>query len=291
MADSTRVTRAVFPLAGLGTRFLPATKSVPKEMLPLVDRPCLDYVVAEAVEAGIGDLVFITAKGKGAIEEHFNPSPQLEAYLQEREKTALLAEVRRASQLARIVSIRQHQALGLGHAVLTARPAIGEEPFAVLLGDDVVDAEQPALGQLLQAWTAPDSCMVALLQVPWEHTERYGICAGAMTDRLMHVTGMVEKPKREDAPSNYSIVGRYILPAGIFDILASTQPGAGGEIQLTDALAVLAEQGRAWGYCFEGGRFDTGNVLGLIRATLHFALKREDLGADLRAIMRELLAE
>lgn len=284
-----RVTRAVLPLAGLGTRFLPATKAVPKELLPLVDRPCLDYIVAEAVASGIEDLVFVISKGKDAIVEHFSRDFGLEAYLEARGQEHLLAEVRRAGRLARFVTVRQHEALGLGHAVLTARPAIGDNPFAVLLGDDVIhNPQRPGLRQLLDVWDEKGECVVALIEVPREETKRYGICDGTLRGRLMEVTGMVEKPAPADAPSNLSIVGRYVLPAGIFDILERTPKGAGGEIQLTDALAVLAQRGQAWGYLFEGERYDTGNVADWLRATIHLALKRPDLAPRVRAILAEV---
>jgi UTP--glucose-1-phosphate uridylyltransferase len=286
---ATPVTHAVLPLAGLGTRFLPASKAVPKELLPLVDRPCVDYIIAEAVASGIEDLVFIVSKGKEALVEHFSKDPYLERYLEERGKTALLAEVRRAARLAKIVTVRQHDALGLGHAVLTARPAIGDKPFAVLLGDDVIyNPHRPGLRQLLDVWDEHGECVVALIEVPREETRRYGICDGTLEGRLMKVTGMVEKPDPADAPSNLSIVGRYVLPGEIFDILERTPRGAGGEIQLTDALAVLASRGQAWGWLFEGERYDTGNVGDWLRATIHLALKRPDLAPRMREILAEV---
>ena len=285
-----RVTRAVLPLAGLGTRFLPATKAVPKELLPLVDRPCLDYIIAEAVASGIEDMVFVISKGKGALLEHFSKDPYLEQYLEERNQTHLLAEVRRAARLAKVVAVRQHDALGLGHAVLTARPAVGDNPFAVLLGDDIIhNPAKPGLRQLLDVWDQHGQCVVALIEVPREETKRYGICDGTLRGRLMEVTGMVEKPDPADAPSNLSIVGRYVLPGEIFDILERTPKGRGGEIQLTDALAVLAERGQAWGYLFEGRRYDTGNVLGWLEATVGLALERPELAARVREILRTAL--
>ncbi len=285
-----RVTRAVLPLAGLGTRFLPATKAVPKELLPLVDRPCLDYIIAEAVASGIEDMVFVISKGKGALLEHFSKDPYLEQYLEERNQTHLLAEVRRAARLAKVVAVRQHDALGLGHAVLTARPAVGDNPFAVLLGDDIIhNPAKPGLRQLLDVWDQHGQCVVALIEVPREETKRYGICDGTLRGRLMEVTGMVEKPDPADAPSNLSIVGRYVLPGEIFDILERTPKGAGGEIQLTDALAVLASRGQAWGYLFEGRRYDTGNVLGWLEATVGLALERPELAPQVREILRNAL--
>ncbi len=284
-----RVTRAVLPLAGLGTRFLPASKAVPKELLPLVDRPCLDYIVAEAVASGIEDMVFVISKGKGAILEHFSKDPYLEQYLEERGQEHLLAEVRRAARLAKVVSVRQHDALGLGHAVLTARPAVGNNPFAVLLGDDIIhNPAKPALRQLLDVQEDKGGCVVALIEVPRDQTKRYGICDGTLDGSLMKVTGMVEKPDPADAPSNLSIVGRYVLPGEIFDILARTPKGRGGEIQLTDALAVLAGRGEAWGLLFEGERYDTGNVLDWLRATIFLALERPDLAPRVREILAEV---
>lgn len=290
------ITKAVLPVAGLGTRFLPATKSIPKEMLPLVDRPCLDYIITEAVEAGIGDLILITAPGKGAIDDHFSPSPVLEKWLIDHNKQALLKEVQRASTLAKVINIKQHEAKGLGHAVLTAKPAVGKEPFAVLLGDDVIDnwpspnipPFKPAIQQLIEARDHQHDTVIALLEVPKDQVNRYGICGGDLIQDRMHVTSMVEKPPIGKAPSNFSIVGRYILPFDIFEILENTDPGWGGEIQLTDAILALAAQNRVLGLNFNGARFDTGNVLGLIRATLHFGLKRPELSEGIKDIIREL---
>lgn len=271
------VKKAVLPSAGLGTRFLPATKAIPKEMLPLLDRPCIAYAVAEAVEAGITDIVLVTARGKSAMVDYFDRSPSLEAQLEAAGKLDLLKEVRAASRMATVVAVRQQEQLGLGHAVLCARPAVGDEPFAVLLGDDILDASAPVIGQLAAEYARHPGAIVALREVPREETRRYGICAGPMLrPDLMRVEAMVEKPLPEEAPSNYSIVGRYVLPPAIFPILERTPRGAGGEIQLTDALAVLARRGEAFGLVFEGQRFDTGNPLGLLDATLHYALKRAE---------------
>ncbi len=281
------VRTAVLPVAGRGTRFLPVTKVVPKEVLPLVDRPCIEYVVAEAVAAGIEKIVFITAEGKDALVDYFRTAPDLEAYLDQAGKPELLAEVQRVSRLATVVPVRQEQALGLGHAVLQARPAIGDVPFAVMLGDDIIDAEVPAIGQLMMGYQDGEA-NVALMEVPLDQTQHYGVCAGAMvTPVRMRVTEMVEKPIPAEAPSNFAIVGRYILPPDIWEMLARTQPGSGGEIQLTDAIATLAAQGRVEGRVFEGERFDTGNVIGLLRASIHFALKRPDLAGPLREMLAE----
>lgn len=284
-----RVTKAVLPVAGLGTRFLPVTKSVPKEMLPIVDRPCLDYIVAEAVEAGLSELIFVSARGKDSMIEYFQRSPELEANLEAAGKRELAREVRRLGELATVVTVRQQEQLGLGHAVLAAAPATGDEPFAVFLGDDVIRGERPAIRQLLDVHEERGGCVVALWPVPREETKRYGICGGPWVNpKVMQVQVMVEKPDPADAPSCESIVGRYVLPGGTMDILRTVKPGRGGEIQLTDALAVLASRGEAWGTRFEGERFDTGTPLGLLRASLFFALQREDTAAGARAILEEL---
>jgi len=281
-----RVRKAVFPAAGLGTRFLPVTKAVPKEMLPLLDRPCIEYVVAEAVEAGMDEVILVSSRGKAAMEDYFDRSPALEATLEAAGKSALLAEVRRVAAMAKVVTVRQQEQRGLGHAVLAARAAVGNEPFAVLLGDDIIDAPTPAVGQLAREQERTGGCVVALREVPRSETRRYGICAGEMErPDLMRIRAMVEKPRPEEAPSTFSIVGRYVLPPEIFAILEETRPGAGGEIQLTDALAVLASRGQAWGLAFEGLRFDTGNPLGLLEATLHEALKRPDTAAATRELL------
>jgi UTP--glucose-1-phosphate uridylyltransferase len=248
------VRKAVLPAAGLGTRFLPVTKSVCKEMLPILDRPCIEYVVVEAIDAGLTDIVLVTSRGKVAMEDYFDRHPALEAVLEA--------------------------------AGLAAAPAVGEEPFAVLLGDDIITSQKPAIGQLLEAHASTGGAVVALKEVPREETRRYGICAGEMVrPDLMRVQAMVEKPRPEEAPSTLSIVGRYVLPGEIFRILAETAPGAGGEIQLTDAIAVLAARGEVHGLVFEGLRFDTGNPLGLLEATLHFALNRPDTAAATRELL------
>jgi UTP--glucose-1-phosphate uridylyltransferase len=281
------VRTAVLPVAGLGTRFLPVTKTIPKEMLPIVDRPCIEYVVAEAVAAGMERIVFVTAEGKDAQIDYFRPSPGLEAYLEATGKASLLADIRRVGRMAEVIAVRQDEALGLGHAVLQARDVVGDEPFAVLLGDDIIDAEVPCISQLLEDF-APGLGVVALMQVPRSETDRYGVCAGPMVGPRMQIEEMVEKPTPADAPSQYAIVGRYVLPPEIWDLLAATGAGAGGEIQLTDALAALALQNRMVGRVFDGERFDTGNVVGLLRATLHFALKRPELRDSVQALLDEM---
>ncbi|HJN74295.1 MAG TPA: UTP--glucose-1-phosphate uridylyltransferase [Myxococcota bacterium] len=283
-----KVTKAVLPVAGLGTRFLPVTKAVPKEMLPLADRPCLEYIVAEAVEAGLTELIFVTAAGKGAMVDYFHRSLALEEHLEAAGKLDLAREVRRVGELGTVITVRQERALGLGHAVLMAAPATNGEDFAVFLGDDIIDSEVPAIQQLLDVHDEKGGSVVALMDVPREETNRYGICAGPMVrPGLMHVTGMVEKPDPADAPSTYSIVGRYVLAGEIMSILETTPRGAGGEFQLTDAIAVLAERGEVHGLEFEGQRFDTGNVVGLLRASIHFTLARPDLAPAMRAVLRE----
>ncbi len=285
------VRTAVIPVGGLGTRFLPVTKAVPKELLPIVDRPSVEYVVAEAVESGFERIVFVTSRGKDALVDYFDRSPALEAHLEERGKARLLAEVRRVAALASVVNVRQQQTLGLGHAVLCARPALREdEPFAVLLGDEVFDADEPGLAQLVRAGAASGAeAVVGLIEVPRAQVGRYGICAGDVeAPGRTRIRQMIEKPDPADAPSNLAIIGKYLLPGRIFDILARTRPGRGGEVQLTDAIAVLAAEGVVVGQVVEGTRHDTGNVLGLLRASLHYAWKRPELRPGLEEILDEL---
>jgi UTP--glucose-1-phosphate uridylyltransferase len=284
---TARVRTAVIPVAGLGTRFLPVTKAVPKEMLPIADRPCIEYVVAEAVAAGLDQIVFVTARGKGAIQDYFDRAPELEARLAAANQTALLAEVQRVAKMADVIAVRQEEAHGLGHAVLCAKAAVGDRPFAVFLGDDIIVSERPAIADLLAARQRDDEAVVCLLEVPQEDTRRYGICAGTWTGTRMAISHMVEKPAPEKAPSRFAIVGRYVLPPDIFAILESIPRGAGGEYQLTDALAVLAAEGRCTGVAMAGERFDTGTVLGLLRASIHTALGRPDLRDGMRALLRE----
>lgn len=286
--SNSRVRAAVFPVAGRGTRFLPVTKNVPKEVLPIVDRPCIEYIVAEAVAAGIEQVVFVTAEGKDALVDYFRPSPDLEAYLEATGKPDLLSRVQEVVRLAEVFEVRQDDALGLGHAVLQAKPAVGDQDFAVLLGDDIIDSTRPAIAQLMDG-RAAGQAVVALMEVPYEETQRYGVCAGEMLNpRRMAVSAMVEKPAPENAPSRFAIVGRYVLPVDIWERLEATQPGRGGEIQLTDAIASLAREGRVHGHVFDGERFDTGNVVGLIRASIHFALKRPDLAPSIREVLAEM---
>jgi UTP--glucose-1-phosphate uridylyltransferase len=282
------VRAAVFPVAGRGTRFLPVTKSVPKEVLPIVDRPCIEYVVTEAVAAGIEQIVFVTAEGKDALVDYFRPNHDLKAYLEATGKNVALSQIQEVVRMAEVIAVRQDLALGLGHAVLQAKEAVGDQDFAVLLGDDIIDAERPAIGQLMEG-RRDGQAVVALMEVPRADTRKYGVCAGTMlSPTRMAVEAMVEKPLPENAPSNFAIVGRYILPADTWSRLEATQAGAGGEIQLTDAIAQLAAQGRVIGQVFDGERFDTGNVVGLLRASLHFALKRPDLKDAVQGLIHEM---
>ena len=282
---------AVFPAAGLGTRFLPATKAQPKEMLPLVDRPLVQYVVEEAKAAGIERIVIVTGRGKNAIEDHFDTSFELEKMLEERGKDDLLAIVREISDLIPVSYVRQKTALGLGHAILQAKDLVGNEPFAVLLGDDIVDSSEPCIGQMMRLREKRGNPVIAIQEVARAETRQYGIVAGerdSESDRVVRITGMVEKPAPEDAPSNLAIIGRYILPPEIFEILEATRSDVGGEIQLTSALSTLLERRPIDGCLFEGKRYDAGDKLGFLKATVEFALKREDLGREFRKYLRSL---
>ena len=280
---------AVFPAAGLGTRFLPATKAQPKEMLPLVDRPLVQYVVEEARDAGIDRIVIVTGRGKNAIEDHFDASVELERLLETRGKTELLEQVREVSDIIPVAYVRQKQALGLGHAVLQARELVGQQPFAVMLGDDIVDSEEPCIGQMIRIFERRGNPVIALQEVPRSETRQYGIVAGEkVEDRVVKISDMVEKPKPEAAPSNLAIIGRYLLPPEIFEILDETASDVGGEIQLTSALKTLLARRPIDGYLFEGKRYDAGDKLGFLKATVEFALKREDLGGPFREYLRGL---
>ena len=280
---------AVFPAAGLGTRFLPATKAQPKEMLPLVDRPLVQYVVEEARAAGIERIVIVTGRGKNAIEDHFDTSFELEHLLEERGKSELLGLVREISDMIPISYVRQKVALGLGHAVLQARELVGQEAFAVMLGDDIVDADEPCIGQMMKLYARRGNPVIALQEVPRVETRQYGIVAGdRVEDRVVRITDMIEKPPPEKAPSNLAIIGRYLLPQEIFDILEETRSDFGGEIQLTSALRTLLSRRPIDGYLFEGKRYDAGDKLGFLKATVEFALKREDLGGKFREYLRGL---
>lgn len=288
MADK-KVRKCVVPAAGLGTRFLPATKAVPKELLPIVDTPTLQYIVGEAAAAGIEDVILITSRGKTSMVDHFDLSPELEETLASRGKVAERDTIRAISSLARLSAVRQHEPLGLGHAVLQASNLVGDEPFAVILGDDVMDSEVPAIRQLVDCYERTGKGVVALMEVPLEETSMYGIAAGEMRDeRTMTIERLVEKPK-ENPPSRYAVIGRYVLPPSIFNHLRNTRPGVGGEIQLTDALASLAKEEGLVGYCLEGTRYDAGDRLGYLKANIAFALKRQDLREPLLEWLRTIV--
>lgn len=292
MSDSVmKVRKCVVPAAGLGTRFLPATKSVPKELLPIVDTPTLQLIVGEARAAGIEDVILITARGKGSMVDHFDLSPELEETLSSRGKVKEKEALRAISNMARLVSIRQHEPMGLGHAVLQAGGVVGDEPFAVILGDDIIDCPKPAIQQLVECYERTGKGVVALMEVPAEETSMYGIAAGTMIDeRTMQIASMVEKPKT-NPPSNLAVIGRYVLPGRIFQHLRNVKPGVGGEIQLTDALAMLAAEGQLVGYKFEGRRYDAGDRLGYLKANFAFALKRPELRDGLVPWIKQMLAE
>ncbi len=289
-----RVRKAVFPAAGLGTRFLPATKAQPKEMLPLVDKPLIQYGVEEAIQSGIQNILIVTGRGKSAIEDHFDVSFELEQMLESRGKTKLLESVRAVSDMIDVAYIRQKEALGLGHAVLRARDLVGPEPFAVVLSDDVIDAPVPCLRQLLDVYEYFGASVVALMEVPEETVSAYGIVDAEPVDhngsreRVFRIRSMVEKPARADAPSRLAIIGRYVLTPEIFNALDAVQPGAGGEIQLTDGLKHLLNSRPVYGLRFEGKRYDAGDKLGFLKATVEFALRRPDLGASFREYLKSL---
>ena len=286
------VRKAVFPAAGLGTRFLPATKAQPKEMLPLVDKPIIQYGVEEAVAAGCDQIIIITGRGKSAIEDHFDTSYELEKMLEEKGKHDLLKIVRQISDMIYVAYVRQKEALGLGHAVLTARELVGQEPFAALLADDVIDARVPVLKQLMDVFNERNSSVIAIQPVDGPMISSYGVIKGKEVagtgGRLYEVQDLVEKPKPQDAPSNLAVIGRYILTATVFETLSDIKPGAGGELQLTDGLRGLLKREKLYAYVYEGRRHDTGDKLGFLKATVEFALKREDLGGAFREYLKDL---
>jgi len=284
-----KIRKAVFPAAGLGTRFLPATKAQPKEMLPLVDKPVIQYVIEEAVASGITDIIIVTGRGKNAIEDHFDISFELEQILEQRGELDKLKTIRKISDMIRVSYIRQKEALGLGHAILVAKELVGDEPFAVFLGDDVIDARVPAMKQMIRIFNRLGNSVVALEEVERSRTRHYGVIAGSPEgDRLYRLSNLVEKPTPAKAPSNLAIIGRYILTPEIFAHLEKTRADRRGEIQLTDGLRSLLEEQPIHGYVFEGTRHDTGNKLGFLKATVEFALKRQDLGEPFRAYLRAL---
>ena len=289
----TRIRRAVFPAAGLGTRFLPATKAQPKEMLPLVDKPIIQYGVEEALAAGCDQIIMVTGRGKSAIEDYFDHSYELEHMLEHRGQTELLGIVRHISEMIHVAYVRQKEALGLGHAVLMARELVGDEPFAVLLADDIIDAEVPVLKQMMAVFEETHCSVIATQVVEGPGISAYGVIeakpvSGRFAGRLHEITSLVEKPKPEEAPSNLAIIGRYILTPKIFSMLDRTPLGPGGELQLTDALKQLLQEEKVYGFTFEGKRHDTGDKLGFLKATIEFALKRPDLGDGLREYLRDL---
>jgi len=285
-----RVKKAVFPVAGLGTRFLPATKSTPKEMLPLIDKPLVQYVVEEAVASGIEQILFVTGRGKRAIEDHFDIAFELESLLHDKGKDAELHQVREIAEMAKIFFVRQKQALGLGHAILCAKDFVGGEPFAVLLGDDIIDAPVPCLAQLLEVYESYRAPVLALEKVPMVNISSYGcVRAHPLTDRVYEVLDLVEKPAIIDAPSDLAIIGRYILTPGIFPILEDQEPGKGGEIQLTDAIKRLAKQESIYGCQFVGVRHDCGDKLGFLKATVEMALKRNEFNGAFEEFLRQKL--
>jgi UTP--glucose-1-phosphate uridylyltransferase len=289
-----RIRKAVFPAAGLGTRFLPATKAQPKEMLPLVDKPIIQYGVEEALAAGCDQIIIITGRGKTAIEDHFDTSYELEKMLEERGKKDLLAIVRQISDMIHVAYVRQKEALGLGHAVLMARELVGPEPFAVLLADDVIDAQKPCLKQMMEVFEETQASVIAAQEVHGPAISAYGVLdaqriEGKFNGRLYDVKDLVEKPKPQDAPSNLAIIGRYILTPKIFETLEHTPHGAGGELQLTDGLRGLLSAGeKLYGYAFEGKRHDAGDKLGFLKATVEFALKRPDMRKEFGDYLKSL---
>jgi UTP--glucose-1-phosphate uridylyltransferase len=288
---SKQVRKAIFPAGGLGTRFLPATKVIPKEMLALVDKPIIQYGVEEAIASGIEHIIIVTGRGKGTIEDHFDHSFELDAMLESRGKHELLAVSRGVSSLARISYVRQKEPLGLGHAVLCAKDLVGDEPFAVILPDDVIDAEVPCLKQMLAVFDEKGGAVLATQIVEGPEISAYGVLAGTQDSdnkRIFNCAGMVEKPKFDDAPSKQAIIGRYVLTPLIFELLEKTTPGAGGEIQLTDGLKALLKEEKIFGYTFEGKRYDAGDKLGMLEATVEFALKRSDLGPKFREYLKGL---
>lgn len=297
------IRKAVIPAAGYGTRFLPATKAVPKELLPIVDKPTIQYIVEECARAGLDDVLLITAAGKGAIEDHFDRAPELEAALEAKGKEDLLAEVRRASSIAQVHAVRQDGALGLGHAVLQAKNHVGDQPFVVVLGDDIVDPDEPYLEKLIATYETTGRAVVALMEVADSEVDKYGIAAVEPTDGLsgarrglpddgvFTITALVEKPPVGQAPSNLAIIGRYVLPPAIFDVLENQTPGAGGEIQLTDALQTLAAEAPLVGVRLDGVRHDAGDKLGFLQASVDFACRRDDIGPAFFDWLEEFVAD
>jgi len=288
-----RVRKAVFPAAGWGTRFLPATKAQPKEMLPLVDKPVIQYGVEEAVAAGIEQVIIVTSSQKRPIEDHFDHSYELEHLLEAKGDIEMLRRVRQIGDMAQVAYVRQKEQLGLGHAVLMAKELVGHEPFAVILSDDVVISETPCIGQLIEANRETHSAVIAVMEVPHDEVSRYGVIDpdpdySSHDSRLYRIRGVVEKPAPDDAPSNLAIIGRYVLTPRVFEKLEETQTGAGGEIQLTDALAALTSDQDVYAYAFEGRRYDAGTTMGWLKASIDLALERHDIGAEFRRYLQSL---
>ncbi|WP_226672063.1 UTP--glucose-1-phosphate uridylyltransferase GalU [Rossellomorea aquimaris] len=290
-----RVRKAIIPAAGLGTRFLPATKAQPKEMLPIVDKPTIQYIVEEAVKSGIEDILIVSGRGKRAIEDHFDKSYELEETLLKKEKFNRLEEIQDISSLANIHYVRQKEPRGLGHAIGCASQFIGNEPFAVLLGDDIVESDTPCLKQLIDVFEKYQSSVLGVQEVPDEDISKYGVISPlqnqTLDDNLVSISSVVEKPKREEAPSNYAIMGRYVLTPDILPILETLPPGSGNEIQLTDAIKILNETQHVLGYNFSGKRYDVGDKFGFIKATIDFSLLRPDLNEDVRGYLKEIMAD
>jgi len=293
-----KVKKAVLPAAGFGTRFLPATKAVPKELLPIVDKPTIQYIMEEVVHAGIKEVILITGREKGSIEDHFDTSAELENHLRKKGRHDLLKIVQEVSEMVTLVSVRQKEPLGLGHAVLCAKKAVGDEPFAVLLGDDLIDASVPCIRQMIDTYeelnrgvnpSAPGSALIAIQKVPWAETHLYGIIKGKkIKDRVYRIEDMVEKPEKGKAPSNLAIIGRYILPPEIFEILENVRPDRKGEIQLTNGLRELNKRAPVFGYEFFGDRYDAGDKLGYLEANIAFGLKHPELGPKLKRYLKTL---
>jgi len=287
-----KVRKAIIPAAGLGTRFLPATKAMPKEMLPIVDKPTIQYVVEEAVASGIEDIIIVTGKGKRAIEDHFDNSFELEYNLREKGAFDLLEEVQKPSKMADIHYIRQKEPKGLGHAIWCARKFIGNEPFAVLLGDDIVQAETPCIKQMMDLYSRYHASILGVMIVPDDEVSRYGIVQGKKYDeRFYSVKGLIEKPPKKQAPSNLAIMGRYILNPKIFDILERQNPGVGGEIQLTDAIAELTRYEEVYAYEFDGRRYDVGDKFGFVKTTIEFALHNKEIQQKIREYLKCLVSD
>jgi|SRR5271169_2733168 len=286
-----KIRKAVFPAAGLGTRFLPATKAQPKEMLPLVDKPIIQYVIEEAAASGLTNIIIVTGRGKNAIEDHFDVSYELEQLLRERGKTDLLEQVRTISSMINVSYVRQGETLGLGHAVLMAKDLVGNEPFAVMLGDDIIDSPVPCMKQMIEVFEEHQGPVIAVHQVPHDEISAYGVIDGVPegpSGRVFRIRDMIEKPAKADAPSDLAIIGRYILTPDIFDALEATPRDKAGEIQLTNGLRALKDKRPLFGYRFDGVRHDAGNKLGFLKATVEFALKRADLGEPFRAYLKTL---